>query len=211
MQAESLAFDIGAHYGRDTEILLDIFPRVVSVEPIPRHIEGLKERFPYPLGKNLHIVEAAVSNQLGQIQIYECDSISTVEPDWIAHSRFSADHIWQPGIMVKTVTIDHLVAQYGCPQFIKIDTEGHELEALMGMSQAYAQIVAFEWAEEFQHKTLRCLEKLSTLGYSHFSVCEMHDSLYFKPNWQPKQVVDAYLKDCIPERMTQWGMIWATK
>lgn len=211
MQPNSLAFDIGAHYGRDTEILLEVFSQVVSVEPIPRHIDSLQERFVSQLGKNLQIVAAAVSNHVGQIEIFECDSISTVEPDWIQHSRFSAAHTWQPGIAVPTVTIDSLVAQFGCPQFIKIDTEGHELEAFMGMSRAYAQIVAFEWAEESQQKTLGCLAKLGALGYTYFSVCEMHDSLYFKPNWQPQQVVKDYLLTCLPERMTQWGMIWATK
>ena len=65
-------------------------------------------------------------------------TISSLSHDWIrsvvASGRF-ADHVWNRRERVPVDTLDHLMARFGRPSFIKIDVEGFEDQVVAGLSR----------------------------------------------------------------------------
>jgi hypothetical protein len=64
---------------------------------------------------------------------------------------------------VPVTTLDALIAEHGMPDFVKIDVEGHELEALRGLSSAVPAL-SFEFTTIQRRVTLACIERLGALG-----------------------------------------------
>ena len=122
------AVDVGANEGIYSGRLSQLAPRVVSFEPIPWFADRLRRK----LGRNVTVVEAALSNRSGTAQLripyheaIEMHGTSTLE----AHNPL-------PGatrvrlIDCRLEKLDDVVeAPVG---FIKIDVEGHEVPVLEG-------------------------------------------------------------------------------
>jgi FkbM family methyltransferase len=175
-----IIFDIGANKGEYTQYLLNTFrgSKVVSVEANDKLATALKSRFP-----NGTIVNKAVSNVVGEIDFHECtnsNGVSTVSEVFMEKSCFtSSEHImadgkafkdhyqYAPPIKIPTISIDELIAEHGDPDMIKIDIEGHELEALKSLSKKSGKIT-FEWHETFKDRIIECARHLSSLGYTKF-------------------------------------------
>ena len=127
-----LAFDIGANVGEWTVFLGQHFDRVVAVEPDTRAFEELQLN----AAENCTLHQAAVSHSVGEMNLYRRPSAlqsSLLE----RHPIGAGDQADAPVLEVqpvKTLTIDHLAARYGTPDFIKIDVEGAEADVLQGMS-----------------------------------------------------------------------------
>ncbi|HEY2341489.1 MAG TPA: FkbM family methyltransferase, partial [Chthoniobacteraceae bacterium] len=64
---------------------------------------------------------------------------------------------------VELVTLDGLIAQFGVPDFIKIDVEGFELEVLSGLSRS-VPLISLEWTPELTDNLLQCIDLLAGLG-----------------------------------------------
>lgn len=109
--APSLIFDVGASDGWWTEDVRPIFPgaRFVQVEPRDTGLAGA--------------VRAAVGATQGAATLTDWGTGSTVLPvDPEGHQQ----------ITVPVTTLDRLAAQFGIPDFVKLDIEGLELEAIKG-------------------------------------------------------------------------------
>jgi FkbM family methyltransferase len=128
--------DVGAHEGNWTRALLKARPssRVIQFEPAPANITLLKTKS----HQNIEIVEAAVSDQAGQVEFY---SASTSDLGSLHARRESifADRHYEV-ISVAAITIDEAVGQRGLDRidFLKMDIEGHELAALRGSKECLA-------------------------------------------------------------------------
>jgi hypothetical protein len=70
-------------------------------------------------------------------------------------------------IEVEATTLDHLIARFGQPDFIKIDAEGMEVEILEGLSRPVA-VLAFEHLPERPEATFSCIRRLNALGRFRF-------------------------------------------
>lgn len=123
--------DIGAHIGYYSIYLSPLVRRAYAFEPDPRNIEDLRANA--RLAGNVEVVEAAVSSRDGSAQLHlgQGSAVSSLE-------GAGADG---DGAEVKTVTIDSFVASR--PDIdvglVKTDVEGHDLEALRGMSEVVAR------------------------------------------------------------------------
>lgn len=206
-----LAFDIGANIGKYTEVLLQHYNAVVAVEPMESHCHYISRRLS---GQNLVIVNALVSDKQGSLPFYECDTISTVVKEWVENSRFTGDYTWQTPKLKPAITIKNLIDEYGPPDFIKIDVEGHEFEVLSGLTACdknqLPHMLAFEWAEELVSSTEKCIKLLKELGYDKFGVCHMHDTIPYNPEWVSSESVYRQLSTLkSPGSKHHWGMIWA--
>lgn len=122
-----IAFDIGANVGATAFIFAQNFETVIACEPGPRPYAYMEER---SVG-NVKPLNVAVSDHDGYVVLQERgmsgrtgflftgDSL----PEW---GDFVKEHT------VEAVTLDTLADTYGMPDFVKIDTEGHELKIVEG-------------------------------------------------------------------------------
>lgn len=155
-----LVFDIGANVGQRSGWFIELGCRVVAVEPQ----QNMAEHIPPAATR----IVAAVGAEEGTLPFYVCANspyLSTLSPEYVEQVHA------QPGVAgnlyhqttVEVVTLDGLIAEYGEPQFVKIDVEGGELGVLTGLSRPL-QALSFEVHAFSPAKTEACLARLADLG-----------------------------------------------
>lgn len=172
-----LIFDIGANEGAKTDVFLRLGARVVAVEPNDECSRNLEERFlelrikPRPVT----IVNTAVSNKSGTEEMIidgPGSAVNTLSPKWAEFLKknkagFAYRHCgleFKQTQLVKTTTLDEIIAQYGLPFFVKIDVEGHELSVLRGLHQP-VRYLSFEVnLPEFRSEGMQCIRVLAELS-----------------------------------------------
>jgi len=233
-----LIFDIGTNEGEWTEKMMGRDPSIkfVCVEPQEQLVNTLNFKFStlVTLGK-IKIYNKAVSNEEGTINLYPASdhSIATTSEDFRNNSCFAAsekmingkmfkDHYsYSDPIQVETITLDRLIEENGVPDLLKLDVEGHEYEALLGLTQK-VPLVTFEWHEPLRDKVLKAVEHLSTLGFTEFSTemwytsAEYHDDeiTEYKTSDEFVSWFNDYLDQEVPDiNDREWtqrsGMVWA--
>lgn len=155
------------------------------------------------------MVNAAISDYNGIIPFYisNADTISTTSRDWIEGPRFTGHYSWSPPINVPCFTLDSLIVAFGKPDFIKLDVEGSELEAVSGLSEAVCEL-CFEWAEESYDKILKTIDRLKVIGYTQFGYILCDNYLEQPTNWGTWESLE-FDKVADPARKEKWGMIFA--
>jgi len=118
----SVIFDVGASDGAWTRAVQPIFPsaRFVLVEPRDTGFEPT--------------VRAAVGAREGTATLTDWDTGSTLLP--VNPGGASQVH-------VPVTTLDQLAQQFGVTDFVKLDVEGYELEALKGAGTLFGRTTLF--------------------------------------------------------------------
>ncbi|MGP4028384.1 FkbM family methyltransferase [Actinomadura sp. 3N407] len=119
------AVDVGGWFGPWTRRLAGRADRVVTIEPDPRLAGLLRRTFP-----RVEVVQAAASDECGTIDLWIPDSRALA-----GISSVSGD-AGRP-VSVTRVTVDSLGLTD--VRFIKLDVEGHELNALLGAAETIAR------------------------------------------------------------------------
>lgn len=191
-----LAFDVGAHAGNRTGALLAIGARVVAVEPQPR-FAGILRRF-YGRNPRFSLQPCALGAAPGPAHMLvssRTPTVSTLSPDWAAHvgatASFSAVR-WDQRVDVEVRTLDALIADYGLPDFCKLDIEGHELEALRGLSFAVPAI-SFEFLIPTLESAFQCLDRLAELGNYEFNFIKGEYPRFASAAWMQAAVLHQQL------------------
>lgn len=146
--------DVGCHQGSSMLPFLESGWKVFAFEPDTRnrmHLKPLTDQYP-----NLHIDQRAVSNQTAYQEPFFYSNVST----GISSLRtFHSSHEFGECVDVTTLEdfcLENIIEQV---DFLKVDTEGHDLFVLQGFpwNRIQPEIVECEFED---HKTLN-------LGYSH--------------------------------------------
>ena len=201
-----LAFDIGANIGDVTQKMLERTERVIAFEPNPQLAETLKVRYP----ERVTVDTRAVSDKEGTALFWQSPThtISTLSDSWRTQSRFAQTHQWNQKLSVTTVTLDQVIQEYGTPDMIKIDVEGHEKQVLLGLSQLLPKcLISFEWAEEMRDSIERTLIRLESLGYTHIDWTE-GDALRFPNEMFQGKSRGQFIQEMAPLRKREWGMCY---
>lgn len=177
----ALVFDIGSNNGDKADRFLRMGARVICIEPDSNCCSVLKERFK-GRSSSIKILNKAVSDSIGRKSMYphkENSAYNTLSEKWAI--KFSEAGKAQKNVLirkidVKTVTIDHLVRVYGEPHYIKIDIEGHEINALRGLTSK-VPVITFEInLPEFAEEGVQCINRLNAIDpistFNFFTSCE---------------------------------------
>ena len=174
-----LCFDIGAHVGARTRLWTRLGANVIAVEPQPLLAGWLRSL----VGESsqVTVIESAVAAQPGEVALHisqRTPTVSTLSPEWMRQVQ-QADSFrsvrWDDVTEITAVTLDQLIERYGVPAFCKIDIEGYEHEALLGLSHPIPAL-SVEYIPAVRDISLACIDRLTRLGDYRFnwSVGERH-------------------------------------
>jgi len=117
-----LAFDVGANGGRVAALLADRFERVVAFEPCAESFDHLARSAP----PNVRCEQLALSDHAGPVTFVEAERAIALGELVTGSSLPGPWGVPVAERTVQAVTFDGMAARYGTPDFVKIDTEGHE-------------------------------------------------------------------------------------
>lgn len=204
----NLVFDIGANVGQTIEFFLSHAKKIVAFEPNPGLYNELRYKFDR---KNVVLDQRGISNSVGNkvFNISNLHTLSTFSSDWIKNSRFSDTFDWDLELEVETTTLNNVLDEYGIPDYIKIDIEGHEFDVLTSFDRLLeTTIIAFEWVEEENEKLIKIIEHLYNLGYKKFHLA-FDDKILMDEQISWKRYDDIELiPELKPMRKEKWGMAY---
>jgi FkbM family methyltransferase len=173
-----LVFDIGAHIGDRVASFRRIGARVVAVEPQPAFAAAIgmlyQHRMLYGRGTTVTIERKAVGRHSGEVRLMVNSDNPTVTTASNAFIHAAQDapgwqgQRWDKSIVVPMTTLDALIEDHGKPSFIKIDVEGYEEEALMGLTQPVAAL-SFEFTTIQRGVARACVDRCAALGLTLFN------------------------------------------
>lgn len=164
----AVALDIGANIGNHSIYLSEIFNKVYSFEPNPKIFDILKIN-----SSNTNIIPlnfglSDVNNRLDFVIQPGNAGGSRIVRNLTSNFPFNS-------ICIDVRRLDDVSELDGLAiRFIKIDVEGHELEALMGAEKTIMKnkpIIAFEQgAEEIVNGSSPVINYLKSFNYSFFTI-----------------------------------------
>lgn len=198
-------FDLGANVGELTEVFVRLGGEVVAVEPHPRCVTELRRRF--HRSKNVSIVAAAASDEIGTAELHlgSITEVSTLS------TRFRTAYQDQPGgvhwsevVQVRTTTLDALIGRFGMPGFAKLDLEGHEPDALEGLSRPIPAL-SIEYNARLREESLRCIERLDAIaapGRYRWNFSPYESYVLSLDSWLTGEAMRAWLSSLSPDLET---------
>ena len=184
-----LAWDIGANTGQSIPQLHNLFDQVVAFEPAAESYDAIKAVYGLDWPQWLTVAQLAVSDHDGTLTTAVRDrSIAAGE---LTAVSVAGDLPW--GELTGTrevscITVDTLAGGYGTPDFVKVDTEGHEAQVLAGATRLLAA-GATRWLIEFHTAALHaeCARILAGAGYAVETVRHPHyppgSPLWYQHGW----------------------------
>jgi FkbM family methyltransferase len=163
----ALAFDIGAHVGNRVRALRRLGAKVVAAEPQAAPLAVLRRLYGGDPGVTIVPTACGPREEERVLHVSEASpTLSTLSETWISTAGCAENFrgiSWDAEQRVPVTTLDALIADYGTPDFVKIDVEGFEAEVLAGLSAALP-LLSFEFLPAFIDVAIRCVERLEKLG-----------------------------------------------
>lgn len=170
LPSAGLVLDIGANLGVMSAYMAkkNAAWKIIAVEPIPLHVKVMKRFFVQQHIKTIAIIEKAVSDKPGKMQMQVPVANGMVQHGLASvtlHQLANTAEKYE----VATLTIDALMEMYGTEQLagIKIDVENHEWEVLNGALQTirkYKPVLLVELWNDAKKK--KCIELMLSLQYN---------------------------------------------
>jgi FkbM family methyltransferase len=186
----ALVFDIGANVGDLSAVFIAMGHSVIACEPDPENVRQIKPRFAG--NNNITILPLAIGKKTGTATLYMSGahgrSLSTLSEKrkklLDRHVNAAEPVRFDAAATVSTTTLDALIAEFGRPDFVKIDVEGAEFEVLKGLSQA-VPLLSFEAnLPDFYEETMAGLLHLQTIHPAPKFNCSTDDQNLVFPEFQ---------------------------
>ena len=164
-----LIFDIGANVGAATMFFKANHPdaRIVAFEPHPDSYNLLEQNIGALPGVTIR--QQAVSNVSGKAKLFN----SQIGP--VGYTLRAGES----SIEIETVHFSSVIDEFGVPNCLKVDTEGHEVEILSSIRQAVRdaiQVIYIEYHTDADRRTIDGLlpnHELCFAKANRFSVGEL--------------------------------------
>ena len=168
-------FDVGANIGTYSEVFLKLCKKCIAIEPNRELINIIKKNNNKLIKRGkLQLIQAGLGSVCSEKDFFISSShtISSFSKEWVEAIRpkmFSHTKIVKTE-KVQMLTLDYIIENNFMPNYIKMDIEGYELEAIKGLSQ-YIDIISFEYTlphlkQDFNDIIL----KIDSLGCYSFKV-----------------------------------------
>ena len=191
-----LVFDIGAHVGDRVASFQRLGARVVAVEPQPALVKLLK--LFYGRRADVSIEAVAVGRIAGSTSLMinpDNPTVSTASAEFVSAARDAPGwegQRWTRSVAVPVITLDALIDKYGTPAFIKIDVEGFEQEALLGLTRA-VKALSFEFTIIQRDVARACIERCIALGFTRFNAALGESQTLVNDQWVGGEAIARWL------------------
>jgi FkbM family methyltransferase len=171
LKPDCLCFDIGANLGQKSDIFLNAGFRSIVVEPNRFCEESLRLQFAN--NPRATIVQKAVGSTPGEMTLYAdgSDAAASLLPEWNKTLYGNSRQIGTQTVSV--TTLDELIAEFGSPDYIKIDVEGFENEVLLGLSKP-VPLISFEFHSREIQMVVACIGAISRFGTPTLRASDMY-------------------------------------
>jgi FkbM family methyltransferase len=196
-----LVLDVGAHVGDRIGAFRRLGARVVAVEPQPALTATLK--LIHGRDRAVAIEPTAVGRNTGMIDLklnIDNPTVSTASEAFLRAADGAVGwegQAWTKTIRVPVTTLDALIARHGMPAFIKIDVEGFEAEALIGLTRP-PPALSFEFTTIQRDVAVACLERCAALGYGRFNAMLGESHVLVHAEWMSAEAIASWL-DALPQ------------
>lgn len=155
----NISLDVGANIGNHALVIAKYSAKVLAFEPVNFVFDVLQSNIKHNHANNITAENLGLSNKSAQLMIHIANNGN------LGSSSIEANAGAGEQLTIHTVTgDDYLIQNYHGQQidFIKMDVEGHEASALMGLKQTITQqqpLLLLEWKSDntiaqFQHLNL---------------------------------------------------------
>jgi|SRR5688572_11161377 len=192
-----LCFDIGANMGSRVAIFILLKAKVIALEPQKKCVDELRKVF----GKyDVTVIPKGVGSKSEVKEFFLADDplVSSFNQEWIKGMKET--HLkrkkWDKSEKIEIVTLDMLMKEHGVPEFIKIDTEGFELEVIKGLSTPVTAM-SFEYTLPHQREqVINCVELLDKLYKKKavFNICRDESYAMKFDDWMEAEKLKTILK-----------------
>jgi FkbM family methyltransferase len=196
VKPDNLVFDVGAHVGDRIASFRRLGARVVAVEPQPALARTLK--LLYGRDRAVVIEPAAVGRSAGSIDLkvnLANPTVSTASDAFIKAADGAPGwegQRWTKTVRVPVTTLDALIDRHGSPSFIKLDVEGFEVEALMGLTRPVPAL-SFEFTTIQRDLAAAGVERCATLGLRLFNAALGESQALVHAEWQDARGIADWL------------------
>jgi FkbM family methyltransferase len=129
-------FDVGAnigYYALMEKRLIGPTGKVVAAEPAPANAELLRRNLALNGFTDVPVLNIAISDQAGKRNFHLAEQSNLGS---FHNSGTGAQHLTGQSIEVEMRTLADLTAEFGPPDLIRMDVEGHEVEILSSLAES---------------------------------------------------------------------------